>query len=102
MESEGILRVTNVLLWVPKLRSVLSISAIENKGYEVLFRDGHALIMPRGSSTNKAIVYGVRESNLCKLTGQPMQSMTSNSRVTENEEHVASKVEQLRGSQPSG
>jgi hypothetical protein len=37
MESGGILRVTNVL-WVPELRwSVLSVSAIEKKGYEVLF-----------------------------------------------------------------
>jgi hypothetical protein len=37
MESGDVLRVTNVL-WVPKLRrSVLSVSAIEKKGYEVLF-----------------------------------------------------------------
>jgi hypothetical protein len=37
MESGGILRVTNVL-WVPEFkRSVLSVSAIEKKGYEVLF-----------------------------------------------------------------
>jgi hypothetical protein len=34
-----VLRVTKVL-WVPKLRSVLSISKIEKKGYHVLFRDG--------------------------------------------------------------
>jgi hypothetical protein len=40
MELEGILRVTNVL-WVPELRrSVLLVSTIEKKGYEVLFRDG--------------------------------------------------------------
>jgi hypothetical protein len=40
MESGDVLRVTNVL-WVPKLRkSVFSVSTIEEKGYEVLFRDG--------------------------------------------------------------
>jgi hypothetical protein len=36
MESGGVLRVTNVL-WVPKLRSVFSVSTIENKGFDVLF-----------------------------------------------------------------
>jgi hypothetical protein len=60
MESGGILRVTNVI-WVPELRrSVLSVSTIE-KGYEVLFQNGQALIMPRGSSSNKAVIFGVRE-----------------------------------------
>jgi hypothetical protein len=72
MESGGVLRVTNVL-WVPELKSsVLSVSTIEKKGYEVLFRDGHALIMPKGSSSDKAIVFGVRESNLYKLKAKPM------------------------------
>jgi hypothetical protein len=50
MELGDVLRVTNVL-WVPELRrSVFSISEIEKKGYEVLFWDGQALFMPRGSS----------------------------------------------------
>jgi hypothetical protein len=40
MESRDVLTVTNVL-WVTKLRrSVLSVSAIEKKGYAVLFQDG--------------------------------------------------------------
>jgi hypothetical protein len=50
MESRGALRVTNVL-WVLELkRSVLSVSVIEKKGFEVAFQDGQALIKPRGSS----------------------------------------------------
>jgi hypothetical protein len=49
MELGGVLRVTNVI-WVPELkRSVLSVSTIEKKGFEVLFRDGHVLIIPIGS-----------------------------------------------------
>jgi hypothetical protein len=37
MESGGVLRVQDVL-WVPELkRSVISVSVIEKKGYEVLF-----------------------------------------------------------------
>jgi hypothetical protein len=75
MESSGILQVTNVL-WVPELRrSVLSILAIDKNGYEVLFQDGHALIMLRGSSSDKAVVFGVRESNLYRLKGKPMCAM---------------------------
>ena len=50
IELGDVLRVTNVL-WVPELRrSVFSILEIEKKGYEVLFWDGQALFMPRGSS----------------------------------------------------
>jgi hypothetical protein len=71
MELGGVLRVTYVL-WVPKLRSVLSVSMIEKKGFDVLFQDGQALIKPRGSSSNTTIVLGVRESNLHRLKGQPM------------------------------
>jgi hypothetical protein len=82
--------VTNVL-WVPKLRrSVLSISAIEKKGFEVSF--WNALFMPRGSSSDTIVVLGVGESNLYRLKGQPMRAMESSSKVAENKEQVALKV----------
>jgi hypothetical protein len=67
--SGDVLRVTNVL-WVPKLmRSVLSVSEIEKKGYYVLFRDGHVLFVPRGFSFKSTVVLGVREGNLYRLRG---------------------------------
>jgi hypothetical protein len=72
MESGGMLRVMDVL-WVPELRrSVLSVSMIEKKGFDVAFQDGQALIKPRGSSSDTTIVFGVRERNLYRLKGQPM------------------------------
>ena len=84
MESGDALRVTNVL-WMSELRkSVLSVSTIE-KGFDVVFQDGQVLIKPRGYSLDIAIVLGVRESNLYKLKGQPMQAMAS-SIVAENKE----------------
>jgi hypothetical protein len=70
---------------------VFSISVIE-QGFDVLFRDGQVLIKPRGSGSNTAVVLEVRESNLYRLKGQPMQAMAS-SRVAENKEQVALKVE---------
>jgi hypothetical protein len=69
MESRGVLRVMNAL-WVPELRrSVLSVSAIEKKRFDIAFQDGQALIKPRGSSSNTAMVLGVRERNLYRLKG---------------------------------
>jgi hypothetical protein len=85
MESSSVLRVTNVL-WVPELmRSVLSVSAIEKKGFDILFQDAQVLIKPRGFNSDTTVVFGVRESNLYKLKGQPMQAMAS-SIVAENKE----------------
>jgi hypothetical protein len=50
MELGGVLRVMDVL-WLPKLRrSVLSVSTIEKKGFDVAFQDVQGLIEPRGSS----------------------------------------------------
>jgi hypothetical protein len=64
---------------VPQLkRSVILVSIIENKGYEVLFRDGHAHIIPIGYSSNKATLFGVRERYLYRIKGQPMRENSSN------------------------
>jgi hypothetical protein len=97
MESGDVLRVTNVL-WVPELRrSVLSVSAIGKKGFDVVFQDGQALIKPRGSSSDTTVVLGVRESNLYRLKGQPMRVMAC-SKGAMNKERVASNVVcRLRG-----
>jgi len=64
MESRGILRVQDVL-WVPELkRSVILVSMIEKKGFDVAFQDGNVLIMPIGSNSEKLIFFGVIERNL--------------------------------------
>jgi hypothetical protein len=65
MESRGVLRVMNVL-WVLELRSVLSVSTIENKRFDITFQDGHALIKPRGSSSDTTTVLGVRAVKIIK------------------------------------
>jgi hypothetical protein len=46
LELGEVLTVSNVL-WVPELKSVLSVSKIEKKGYHLLFRDGQVLFFPR-------------------------------------------------------
>ena len=59
------------------------------------------MIKPRGYSSYATIVLGAREGNLYRLKGKPMKAMAS-TRVIENKEQTNSKVEKLRGSQPSG
>jgi hypothetical protein len=101
MESRGVLRLMDVI-WVLELRrSLLSVSVIEKKGFDILFQDGQTLIKPIASSSNISVVFGVRESNLYRLKNQLMQTMAS-SKVAENKEQVALKVEQLSGSHPLG
>jgi hypothetical protein len=57
LESGGTLRVMNVL-WVSELeRSVISVSVIEKKRFDIAFQDGKVLIKPRGSSLDKASLW---------------------------------------------
>ena len=47
------------VLYVSRLKkSLISVSSLEDKGYEVLFRKGQVLIYPRGSSIEFARVIG--------------------------------------------
>ena len=58
------------VLFVPGLRySVIFVSMMERKGFEVLFQDGKARLEPRGSNFD-GIVLGVREHGLYRLTGK--------------------------------
>ena len=59
------------VLFIPRLKySVISISMIERKGFEVLFQNGKVRLRPRGSKSD-GIVPGVREHGLYRLTAKP-------------------------------
>ena len=63
-ESKPPLKVTEVL-YVPGMRkNLISVSALEDRGYEVLFRGGHVLMYPRGAPAESARVIGVRHANV--------------------------------------
>ena len=56
------------VLYVPGLKkNLVSVSALEDKGYEVSFKDRRAYIKPRGLSEASEQVIGVRKDNLYKL-----------------------------------
>jgi hypothetical protein len=48
-------------------KNLISVSTIEERGYEVLFRDGQVLLFPKGSSITSAKVIGTRHEKLYKL-----------------------------------
>jgi hypothetical protein len=68
----------NDVLFVPGLtKNLISVSALEYKGYEVTFRDGRVLIHPRGSNTSMGKVLGVRKDKLYKLQFEPTYVLVS-------------------------
>jgi hypothetical protein len=60
-------------------KNLLSISALEDKGFRVAIMDGQVLLWPKNSSMDKATVIGVREGGLYKLKGHQEQALVHNS-----------------------
>ena len=66
------------VLYVPGLKkNLLSISALDKKGFRVAFVDGELLIWPKGKTINAAIVIGVEEGGIYKLKGHIDSSLMS-------------------------
>jgi hypothetical protein len=64
------------VLYVPGLKkNLVSVSAIEERGYEVLFHDGQVLLFPKGSSITSAKVIGTRHEKLYKLMFQRARAL---------------------------
>jgi hypothetical protein len=58
----------NDVLFIPGLtKTLIFVSALEDKGYEVTFRDGRVLIHPKGSNASMGKLLGVRKDKLYKL-----------------------------------
>lgn len=54
--------------------NLLSISSLEDEGYEVVFKDGTVLIQSKGvGSQDVAVRLGIREGMMYKLLGQPVR-----------------------------
>jgi hypothetical protein len=64
------------VLYVPGLKkNLISVSAIEERGYEVLLCDGQVLLFPKASSITSAKVIGTRHEKLYKLMFQPASAL---------------------------
>jgi hypothetical protein len=66
-ESLPPLKLTDVL-YVPGLTwNLVSVSTIEDRGYEVVFRGGQVLLYPKGGNIASARVIGVRQEKLYRM-----------------------------------
>jgi hypothetical protein len=64
------------VLYVPGLKkNLLSISALEKKGYRVAFIDGEVLMWAKEETLNEAIIIGSEENGLYRLKGHSETSM---------------------------
>jgi hypothetical protein len=64
------------VLYVPKMkRNLVSILALEDKGYKITFSEGRVLSWHKDSHIIYSKVIGIREDNLYKLTIKPVQSI---------------------------
>eukprot|EP00253_Pinus_taeda_P015911 PITA_15911 len=76
-ESKPPLKVTKIL-YVPGMRkNLISVSALEDRGYEVLFRGGQVLMYSRGTPADSTRVIGVCHAKVYKFAFQSLVALSS-------------------------
>jgi hypothetical protein len=76
LDSENSITMKDVLYVLGLKKNLLSISALDKKGYRVAFIDGEVLMWAKREKLNEAIVTGSEENGLYKLKGHPETAMT--------------------------
>lgn len=67
LKSGGLLEAQDVL-YVPELKkNLLSISALDDMGFAILFKKGKVLIHSKGASPNTTVSIGVREDKVYRM-----------------------------------
>jgi len=100
------------VLYVPELRrNLLSVSALEDKGYAVLFQNEQVFMRSKGARPDTTISISAREGKVYMLQGKPVGGSKGildhgSMSVAKDKEHEAPKGEQSSrtsnvGSQPS-
>eukprot|EP00253_Pinus_taeda_P027581 PITA_27581 len=74
------LKVSNVLYVSGMKKNLIFVSALEDRGYDVLFSKGQVLIYPRGTPASSARVIGVRHAKVYKFSFQRLMALSSNTR----------------------
>jgi len=68
------------VLFVPGLKkNLLSISALEEKGFRVAFVDGQVLMWSKGKTFESAVTIGLQEGGLYRLKGKAEQALVHSS-----------------------
>jgi hypothetical protein len=64
------------IIYVPGLKkNLISVAVLESKGYTVAFSKGKALMWPSNESMNSAMIIGVQEGRLYKVSGHVIQAL---------------------------
>jgi hypothetical protein len=72
LESGVSLEVDEVM-YVPELRvNLLSVSALEDMGYTVMFVDGQVLLCAEGVALDAAVRLGIRQGMMYRVLGWPV------------------------------
>lgn len=75
LDSGIVLDIEEILFVRGLKKNLLSISALEDKGFRVTFMDDKALMWPKDGDVSFADVIGVREGGLYRLPGRPVQAL---------------------------
>ena len=78
LKSGKIMKMKEVLYVLGLKKNLLSISALDKKGFTVAFVDGEFLMWPKGKIINDATVIGVEEGGLYKLKEHTDSTLTTN------------------------
>jgi hypothetical protein len=70
---------TDVLFVLGMKKNLISVSTLQDRGFEVSFRGTEVLIYPRGCSIDSGQVIGVREGDLYRLLFQPLLALVASS-----------------------
>ena len=70
-------KLSNVLYVLGMKKNLILVLALEDRGYEILFRRGQVLIYPRGAPADLARVIGVRHAKVYKFAFQPLLALSS-------------------------
>jgi hypothetical protein len=70
---------TDVLFVSGMKKNLISVSTLQDRGFEVSFRGTEVLIYPRGCSIDSGQVIGVREGDLYRLLFQPLHALVASS-----------------------
>ena len=75
LDSDTNLKITKILCVPGIKKNLLSVSALEDKGFRVTFMEGKAFLWHKDSDMSFALVIGVREEGLYKLLSHPIQAL---------------------------
>jgi hypothetical protein len=72
LESGGILEVGKVL-YIPELMVIfISVSALDESGFGVVFHVGNVFLYPMGATADRVVMLGVKYEGLYMLLGRPV------------------------------